>query len=53
MRHLIIFILSTEKAMQLGVELKLTKLDCHGLYFDANLLKCARIAGALGFLNWS
>lgn len=52
MSYLILFILAADKAIRLEAELELTKLDCHGLYFDGKLLKCARMAGALGFLSW-
>lgn len=52
MQHLILFILSAEKALRLVVELELTKLDCHGLYYDGKLLKCARMARAQGWMDW-
>jgi hypothetical protein len=52
MSHLVLFIISAEKALRLQAELSLTKLDCHGLYFDAKLVKCARMARALGLLSW-
>jgi hypothetical protein len=52
MQYLILFVLAADKAVRLQSELGLTKLDCHGLYFDSKLLKCARMAGALGLLNW-
>lgn len=52
MRHLVLFVLSCEKAARLRLELSLTKLDCHGLYYDGKLLKCARMAYALGLLDW-
>lgn len=52
MQYLILFVLSVDKVVRLKSELRLTKLDAHGLYFDAKLLKCARMAGALGMLNW-
>ncbi|HET6958220.1 MAG TPA: hypothetical protein VFI56_16605 [Vicinamibacterales bacterium] len=52
MQYLVVFILSAEKALRLKTELGLTKLDCHGLYFDGKLLKCVRMAAAAGLMNW-
>lgn len=52
MLFLILFILAADKAIRLQSELELTKLDCHGLYYDGKLLKCARMAGVLGLLDW-
>lgn len=52
MQHLILFILSADKAIRIRDELKVSKHDCHGLYFDGKLLKCARMAGSLGYLSW-
>jgi hypothetical protein len=49
---MIVFVLAAEKAMRLKVELELTKLDCHGLYYDGKVLKCVRMAGRLGWLEW-
>ena len=46
------FILSAEKAVRLVEELELTKLDCHGLYYDGKLLKCVRMARQLKLLDW-
>jgi hypothetical protein len=53
MVFLILFILAADKAIRLQSELELTKLDCHGLYYDGKLLKCARMAGVLGLLDWA
>ena len=52
MWYLILFVLSADKALRLQTELGLTKLDCHGLYFDGKLLKCARMARSLGLSRW-
>ncbi len=52
MRHLVLFILAADKALRIREELRVTKFDVHGLYYDGKLLKCARMAGRLGFLHW-
>lgn len=52
MQYLILFILAAEKALRLQSELGLTKLDCHGLYYDGKLLKCARMAKQCSMLDW-
>jgi hypothetical protein len=49
---LIVFALAAEKATRLVAELELTKLDCHGLYYDGKLLKCVRMAKACEWLDW-
>jgi len=46
------FVLSAENALMTKLELRVEKHDCHGLYYDGMLLKCARTAGLTGLLNW-
>lgn len=46
------FVLSAENAILTKRELRVEKHDCHGLYYDGMLLKCARTAGQIGLLSW-